>query len=266
MSFLYPLSSSSKGNCAYIGTKDLGILVDAGVGVREFVAHLNHLSLKPRAIGGIFITHEHGDHVKGLGKIKQALGGKVPIYGAKATLAVLLGKGILAPTDPLYAVDEQPIFVRDHLQITACPTPHDSQASVCYRVTLPDARTVAVCTDLGHVTPAVHRLLAKANLVLLESNYDPTLLKDGSYPDFLKRRIVGKRGHLSNQDCAKEVTLLHAEGVEKFVLGHLSQENNRPQLAEQSVVTALSAVSAKQGCDYQLFVAPVKNNGQIIHL
>lgn len=266
MSFLYPLASSSKGNCTYIGTKSCGILVDAGVGLREFAAHLQHLSLAPKAIAGIFITHEHSDHVKGLRQIKQALGGMVPIYGAKQSLVMLLSKGILSPTDPLYAVEKRPIGVKDCIEVTACATPHDSKASVCYHVRLEDAGSVAVCTDLGHVTSAVHHLLSQADLVLLESNYDPTLLHTGSYPDFLKRRIAGRYGHLSNQDCAEEVGRLHESGVKQFVLGHLSQENNQPHLAEQSVVTVMSDRQAKRDQDYQLWMAPVKNHGLIIPL
>ena len=129
---------------------------------------------------------------------------------------------------------------------TAIPTPHDSAQSCCYRVEQGD-QTVMVCTDLGQMTPEIHHALSGCDTVLLESNYDEELMAHSPYPYFLRRRIVGSRGHLSNTDCANELVELAKTGVKRFVLGHLSQENNRPELAYQNALSALLGAGAVAG-------------------
>ena len=146
---------------------------------------------------------------------------------------------------------------------TAISTPHDSAQSCCYRVEQAD-QTVMVCTDLGQITPSIHDALLGCHTVLLESNYDPEMMAHSPYPYFLRRRIVGGRGHLSNTDCAKELVELAKAGTKRFVLGHLSQENNRPELAYQNALTALLEAGAVPGEDFTLWVAPRMNSGRIV--
>ncbi len=263
MSFLYPLCSSSKGNCTYIGTKESGVLVDAGVGIRNFKAHLALIGVEPAAIQGIFVTHEHSDHVKGLARIQKELG--VPVYSSAGTLQALREKGILSVQTPVFRIGEKAVCVAD-MEVKAFPTPHDCAESQGYVIETADHRKAAICTDLGYVPEHVHACLQDCDLVLLESNYEPTLLQMGIYPPYLKRRIAGRHGHLSNDDCTDEICRLLDLGVERFVLGHLSEENNRPELAFESVLAALTCKGAKLDKDFQLSVAPKTNTGKCFEL
>lgn len=263
MAFLYPLASSSKGNCSYVGTKQNGILIDAGVGIRNFVAHMSLIGIHTKAIRGIFVTHEHSDHIKGLSRIQTAL--KVPVYGSKGTLVSLLEKGILNPHSDLRVISEETVYL-DGMAVSAFHTPHDSAESQCYRIETEDYKKICICTDLGHMTEEIHQQLSQSDLVMLESNYEENLLQIGIYPPFLKRRIAGLRGHLSNGDCAEEIAALYEKGIRHFVLGHLSEENNRPELAFANIVHKLSECDAALESDYQLFVAPKTNTGKVIEV
>lgn len=261
MAIIYPLASSSKGNCIYIGTKNKGILVDAGIGIRSFAAHMSILGIQPQAIQGIFITHEHTDHVKGLARIQKAL--NIPVFGSKGTLRKLVEKQLIAPHIPMQLIWEND-FELDEFCITAFSTPHDSEQSQCYRIRTPEGRSAVVCTDLGHVTDQIHNTLVGSDVVMLESNYEDSMLATGKYPYFLKKRIAGLNGHLSNMDCAQEISKLYHVGVKKFILGHLSEENNLPELAHQNVVHTLSSCGATIGQDFELMVAPRENQGKWI--
>lgn len=263
MAFLYPLASSSKGNCSYVGTKENGLLIDAGVGIRTFAAHMSFIGIHSRAIKGIFITHEHSDHIKGLSRIQTAL--RVPVYASKGTLASLIQKGVLSPHCDFRVVDKEEI-VLSGMTVKAFHTPHDSAESQCYRVMTEDHKQICVCTDLGHMTEEIHQELAQSDLVMLESNYEEEMLRMGRYPAFLKRRIAGKNGHLSNCDCADEIAALYGQGIRRFVLGHLSEENNRPEIAFMNIVHRLSQENAVLESDYQLTVAPKTNTGKMIEV
>lgn len=263
MSFLYSLCSSSKGNCTYVGSRESGILIDAGIGIRNFSAHLSMIGLKSNAIKGILITHEHGDHIKGLARIQAAL--NVPVYASEGTLGVLLDKGAVNPNMQMHVLSGEKMEIAD-LQVHAFQTPHDCMDGQGYCIAFPDGKRVAVCTDLGYVTKEIHNQLLHNDLVLLESNYEEALLKIGMYPPFLKRRIAGDLGHLSNEDCSNEICSLFDSGIKKFVLGHLSEENNRPDLAYINVVTELAKKGAQPDRDFSLHVAPKTNIGKIIEV
>lgn len=259
MPFLYSFCSSSKGNCTYIGSKTCGVLIDAGIGIRNFAAHLALVGISSDAIKGIFVTHEHSDHIKGLKRLQSAL--KVPVYASGKTLAVLAEKDAVNAQYGLLPIAEE--LELAGMKILPFRTSHDAVESQCYSVTFPDGKKIALCTDLGVVTPAIHEVLSGSDLVLLESNYEPELLRIGGYPPFLKRRIAGTSGHLSNLDAAEEICRLYDAGVRRFVLGHLSEENNLPTLALQQVVNSLAEKDAMIGQDYTLWVAPKTNHGKI---
>ena len=259
MSFIYPLASSSSGNCIYVGDQKQGILIDAGIGIRSFAAHMALIGIHSKAIQGIFVTHEHSDHIKGLARIQQAL--KVPVYASRGTLKRLLEKQVLSVQAPTQLATGEGVRAGS-FQITAFPTPHDCEESQCYRIGLPDGKQVSVCTDLGHMTEEIHSHLVQSDLVMLESNYEESLLAVGKYPFFLKRRISGAHGHLSNEDCGKEIKRLYEAGVKRFVLGHLSEENNRPELAYANIVHILGECGAVAAKDFELMVAPKANQGK----
>jgi len=145
------------------------------------------------------------------------------------------------------------------MKITPFVTPHDTTQSCGYKIETSDSKKIAVCTDLGEVTPAVSESLSGCDCVLLESNYDEKMLKTSSYPFYLKERISSRKGHLANGDCAKQVRRLVESGTTRVILGHLSQENNTPQKAEKAVLNELSGF--KRNIDYILSVAPVCTTG-----
>lgn len=261
MSLLYSLCSSSKGNCHYVGTPQRGLLIDGGIGIRNFAGQLALAGISPTALQGVLVSHEHSDHVSGLQKI--ALRYHLPVYGTPGTLDALVQKGILDYSLDLRVIQPGETVSLGEQSFTAVPTPHDSAQSCCYRIQQRD-QAVMVCTDLGQITPEIHQALLGCQTVLLESNYDSQMMAHSSYPYFLRRRIVGSRGHLSNDDCAAELVKLAKAGTRRFVLGHLSQENNRPELAYQNALTALLQAGAVAGEDFTLWVAPRMNNGRVI--
>lgn len=261
---LLPLASSSKGNATYIGTETEGILIDAGIGSRVFQSALGLGGVNDlRAVRAVFITHEHSDHIKGLLKLTEMM--DVPLYGSRETLVELIHKDAISPRTKLFEINRKSVAVAE-MAVRAFTTSHDSAHSLGYRITLPDGKTLAVCTDLGVVTPEVHNALNGCATVMLESNYDPEMLRFGKYPAYLKRRIASETGHLSNNDCASELVTLAKSGTNQFVLGHLSEENNRPQLAAETSVSALTLAGFSIGKDYTLLTAPKTTTGQFVTL
>lgn len=259
MARLYPLFSSSKGNATFIGTPKGGVLIDAGVTYRRLCMGLARCELPLSAIQGVFITHDHSDHVRGLKTLTEQL--HVPIYGQGKTLRNLIDHDALSPGAILQEIRQGSIQVAD-LSLNAFETPHDTVQSCGYRIVMPDGKVCAVCTDLGHVTRGVEEALTGCDLVLLEANYDENLLRGGKYPPYVKARILSKVGHLSNMDCAAQARKLIQSGTTRLILGHLSQENNRPQLAEEAVVNHLADMV--RGQDYLLQVAKVETEGEMI--
>lgn len=263
MSFVHSLCSSSKGNSTYIGDKKSGILIDAGIGIRNFTKCLQIHDVEIDAIKAIFITHEHTDHIKGLPAICSKI--DIPIYGSRETLEQLIQKDMVNSKSNLNEINKRTVEVSD-MQIQAFSTPHDSVNSLGYSILTSECKKICVCTDLGDVTDEVYGNLTGSDFVLLESNYDEVMLTHGDYPYFLKQRISSKNGHLSNDICSKTLVRLLNDGTSKFMLGHLSEKNNRPEIALQSALCELSLSGAKLNTDYTLIVAPIKSVGDIISL
>lgn len=259
MSFIYPFCSSSKGNCYYVGDRERGLLVDVGIGIRSFTAQMAQIGVPLSAIAGILITHEHSDHIKGLARIVKQL--NVPVYTARGTADALVAKGVL--TNEQLQVTAPHQYVGEYA-VECIATLHDASESQGYRIGLPDGQTVAICTDLGMVTDTVYQALIGCHAVLIESNYEPNLLLMGGYPYYLKERIRGRYGHLSNQEAGQLLQKLWQSGVRQFVLGHLSQENNRPELAHGCAVDALTEMGAVEDRDYRLYVAPCQGCGHVV--
>lgn len=229
------LYSGSSGNCGLVISEGQYLLVDMGKSCRITTNALKELGLAIRDCQGILITHEHSDHVSGLQTFLKHY--NVPVYGTAATLDHLDEKGILPAAIEAVAMEGRCEDVGG-FAVTAFPTSHD--VPCCgYRIRTPEGRVMAIATDLGTLTPVVHRNLAEADLVALEANYDPFSLKNGPYPYYLKTRIASPRGHLSNQECAFKVLDLVQNGCKRIALCHLSQENNTPQLALSTVQNAL---------------------------
>ena len=258
MAKFYPLASSSKGNCTYIGTQQHGILIDVGIGPRVLKTAFSLGGFEPSAVRAVFVTHEHSDHVRGLCRFTEQY--DVPVYGSRETLEELIRKDCVASHTKLYEINRHTVEVAD-MEVRAFTTSHDSVHSLGYRIRTPEDKAIGFCTDLGVVTPEVQEHLEGCSRVMLESNYDREMLRYGIYPPYLKRRIASDTGHLSNDACAAEAARLAKKGNVRFVLGHLSEENNRPELALQQTVATLEETGMHLGEDYTVWVAPKTSMG-----
>ena len=234
------LFSGSKGNCTYIESPGAKILIDMGKNCRAVCTALAGIGVDPDALDAVFITHEHRDHIDALSVFCKHH--PLPIHVQSASALRIIDS---APhTESLLHVypDAARCCVRvGDLTVQAFRTPHDSRASVGYRITLDGEvpRTIAYATDIGHVTPEIMQNLLGCESVVLESNHDPDMLMEGPYPHDLKLRIRGSKGHLSNEDCAALAAQLYASGTKNILLAHLSEQNNTPRLAFHETFCAI---------------------------
>ena len=256
--FFYSLCSSSKGNASFLGDSSGGILFDAGIGIRNFVKALAQADIDPGCIRAVFISHDHSDHVMGLESISTRY--QIPVYGSRGTLESLLQKGIISGRQKLCAL-EGPVEAAG-FYITPFATPHDSADSIGFHVDCENGLSAAVCTDLGHPSDTVMRGILGCDFIMLESNYDRRMLLTGSYPAFLKQRINSRSGHLSNDQCAQVLEQLIPSGTKQVLLAHLSEENNRPEVAKAHSVNYLANRGIREGIDYRLDVLPRFTEGR----
>jgi phosphoribosyl 1,2-cyclic phosphodiesterase len=231
------LASGSSGNCVLVRGAGGALLIDAGLSRRELGRRLSDAGCEPDELVAVLLTHEHRDHVGCSAVLSRELG--IPVWCSAGTAA---GTTALWTDGARYRLlGAGDVLEVGGLRVDAWACSHDTAEPLQFGVEEGAAR-MAVCTDLGEVTPAVEAALGGRQLVILESNHDPDLLRSGSYPAFLKRRILGSRGHLSNGQCASTLARLADQGLRRAVLGHLSRENNRPELALEAAWTALEAV------------------------
>lgn len=261
MARIYPLFSSSRGNSTFIGNETAGFLIDCGVSYRRLTAALELNRIPISAVKAVFITHEHSDHVSGLKMLTKNT--SAAIYGNRRTLQRLCDGDKIAPHSMLIDMNGKKVACADH-EISSFNTPHDAINSCGYKIRTPEGFDIAVCTDLGHVTEEVRASLLGCKMVLIESNYDENMLRHGSYPLYLKQRILSPIGHLSNDDCGKFAAELVENGATHILLGHLSQENNRPDIADKTVQQHLGGFV--RGRDYIMGVAPVETTGGAVLL
>ena len=231
---LCSIASGSSGNCIYAGTETTHVLVDAGISGKRVENGLNDIGLSCRDLDGIFITHEHNDHVAGLGVLSRRYG--IPIYAtAKTADAMRECKSLGAIPDELFyeVRADEPFRIKD-LAVNPMRISHDAADPVGYRFFCGNSRA-AVCTDLGTYNDYTVECLKGMDVLLLEANHDVNMLQVGSYPYYLKQRILGNRGHLSNENSGRLLSRVLHDGLKKVVLGHLSHENNLPELAYETV-------------------------------
>ena len=247
-----PLFSSSSGNCTYIGSASGGILIDVGVSAKRTAEALRSIGVELDSIGAVFVTHEHGDHVNGLRVFAGSRG--IDVYTSQGTLDALEMMNILTGKYSAKVIPENGVEACG-MFVSAFHTSHDSREGVGYTVTLPDGRRIAVATDTGVVTDDAMQALTGCDLVMIESNHDVMMLQNGPYPYYTKRRVLSPVGHLSNDACAVTAATLLQNGTTRFVLGHLSRQNNIPQLAYQTTYAAFCEAGAREKTDYILTVA-----------
>ncbi len=223
------LASGSWGNCFYIEDRkaETAVLIDAGISTRQICARLQVLGLEPHKIKGIFITHEHNDHVKGADVFARKF--KVPIFATKKTAANRL---LCSEKSLIKKIKNNDIVSVGNLQIEAFSKSHSAADPVSY--TIHGKIRVSVITDAGHVCKNIVSHISQADFLFIESNHDPEMLKHGPYPEYLKYWIAGDGGHLSNKQTGLAV-LEHGSGkLKNIVLSHLSESNNTPELALQT--------------------------------
>lgn len=245
------LFSGSGGNCTYIGGNDGGILIDAGVSCKRIETALMQRNIDPKSIRAIFVTHEHNDHISGVRVF--ATKNNAVVYATEGTLAGMDRLGIINGKYQTVTVDRSHNDVAG-MDIIPFDTMHDTPESCGYIIHTSDDRKIAVATDIGFVTDTVRQALTGCDLVLIESNHDVHMLRNGNYPYYLKQRIFSATGHLSNESCADELPSLAQNGTTRFYLGHLSHENNLPQIAYNTSLNRLVSSGLKLGRDFMLKV------------
>ena len=243
---VHTLASGSEGNCLLLSGGSVHLLVDAGISARRITASLRSLGLSPCDVAAVLLTHEHTDHTAGLATLTRQY--RLPLYASDGTAAAL---SLRCPAlrDVLRPIPRRCEFALGDVTVTVFPTSHDAAGSVDYRFDRLGA-SVGVLTDTGFVTDEAEQALRGVGLMVLESNHDVEWLRSGPYPFSLKQRILGQRGHLSNEDAAAFARRMAECGTRCIVLAHLSRENNTPQRALAVMETALS------GLDVTVEVAP----------
>ena len=230
---LVPLYSGSKGNSTYIEHQDTRILIDAGVSTKKITEALRNIDIDIATIDAILVTHEHSDHIKSIAMISNKF--DIPIFSTSRTWAEMDLK--VKEENRRKLIKNQKFFIKD-IEIKAFNIPHDAVDPVAYSFFAEDKK-MTVATDIGHITKDVLENLENNEVLLIESNYDESMLRAGKYPFFLKERILGNFGHLSNNTSAKVIEYLAKQGTKNFILGHLSEENNFPELARENVISRL---------------------------
>jgi len=248
---IYTISSGSGGNCTLVKDGDTAVLIDAGISTKRIVASLKALDMLPEQLNGILITHEHGDHVYGLNTFIKHY--DIPIF-APRTVANHLSWSIAGVEDYLTLLLPGQDYDIHGLSVLPFHTPHDTPESVGYRLT--GSSVFGFCTDFGHVTDEILEGLRGTDAAVIEANHDLEMLNSGSYPFYLKRRILSDNGHLSNDACGLLARELYKHGTRKMILGHLSRENNQPSIARRSVLDILSADGIDTENELVLKVAP----------
>ena len=232
------IASGSSGNCIYVGSSSTNILVDAGISAKRIENGLNELEISPDTIQGILITHEHSDHISGLGVFARRY--NIPIYATYETIrAIRSTKGSSDIPEQLYhsVCPDETFYINDIL-IEPYSTSHDASNPVCYTVRA-EGQKIGIATDLGKFDDYVLNKLAESDLLYVEANHDVNMLMVGKYPYFLKQRILSDKGHLSNDSSADMISRLIHPKLKNIILAHLSKENNYEELAYETVCCEL---------------------------
>ena len=249
------IASGSSGNCIYVGSDNTHVLVDIGISGKKMETGLNSLELTGRDLDGILITHEHSDHIKGLGVISRKYG--IPIYATAGTVDAMVRTNALGkiPEGIFHEIQEDEPFMINDLKVNPFTIPHDAAQPVGYRLEH-EGHSVGIATDLGKYNDYIIENLQGLDALLLEANHDIRMLQVGKYPYYLKQRILGNKGHLSNETAGKLLCELLHDDLKYVLLGHLSKENNLPQLAHEAVRLEITmGESPYQASDFDITVA-----------
>jgi len=252
--FFFSLGSGSCGNCCYLGNSQYGILIDAGIGKRIIKKRLAEYGLDFSFIRAVLVTHDHLDHVKTVGYLGEKM--HIPIYATHDIHRGIANNPYVRNklTGSQQYIEKGVSFDIGNLRITPFDVPHDSVDSVGYFIEFGNGHTFVLATDVGTITNELGGYIRRANHVVIESNYDEEMLKNGSYPEFLKQRIASDTGHLSNRETAEFLANNYQPHLKNIWLCHLSGDNNCPELAYRTTETHLAEKGIIVGEDVNLRV------------
>lgn len=257
------LASGSKGNSTLIMSDNIRILVDQGLTNKDIEVRLRSINIEPDTIDAILVTHEHSDHIKGVGAFARAH--KTKVYIPVAGYDYAIGKLSNLPITQIVSYASNVFFVGD-IEVTAFELPHDSHFCVGYSFTK-NSKKISIATDLGHTNFRILHNLQNSDILYIEANHDEQrLLANPNYSDSLKSRILSPRGHLSNISCAKAIAYLIDSGIKQVILSHLSEENNDPMLAYTTVKDYLLSQGIVEGRNIFIDVAMQHTVGTIFEV
>jgi phosphoribosyl 1,2-cyclic phosphodiesterase len=253
----FSIGSGSSGNCYYFGNALQGILIDAGISSRTIRKELKQIGVDFSQILGIFITHDHHDHIKSIGTLGEKF--HIPVYATAKTHT-----GI----DNSYGMTQKLLGSRRYLEngqemslgdfcISSFPVSHDGTDNAGFFITYKEHRII-VATDLGFVNDHILRYISQATIVILEANYDMEMLVNGKYPYYLKQRILSATGHLGNHECGKFLAENWHPELRHIYLCHLSNDNNHPELAKKTIEMYITDKGIRKGFDVE--VIPLKRS------
>ena len=263
---LCSIASGSSGNCIYIGSDTTHLLVDTGISGKRTEKGLNEIGLSIADMDGILVTHEHADHISGLGVISRKYG--LPIYAAPGTIqAIRLTSSVGEIDESLFCpiqADEK-LMIKD-IAVRPMRVSHDAAEPLAYRFAYGNKK-IGIITDLGTYNDYTVENLQGLDAILLEANHDINMLQVGPYPYYLKQRILGDRGHLSNELSGRLLSKILHDGMQKVILGHLSKENNLAELAYETVRVEVTATDTPyKGDDFPICVAKRSEVSEVVEL
>ncbi len=254
------LGSGSKGNSYLIKSEKNTVLVDAGLSARSIANYLTEFGISPNEIDGILVTHEHSDHIGGINVLSKKY--SVPVYANEKTMMQVMRKCTDIDSKNVRIFNTGEDFFIGEMNVCPFKTPHDSIDSCGFSIYCKQNK-ITVATDLGHMTKTVVEACKGSDLLVLESNHDIDMLTNGPYSQYLKQRVQGPKGHLSNNACADTAAYLLDYGLKQLILAHLSEENNTPELAYSTVCNTLRSRGAEDGVDVNIEVARQNARGKL---
>lgn len=263
---LMTIASGSSGNSCYIGTDNTTLLLDVGISMKAIQGGLSDIDLSLKDVDGILITHEHIDHIKSIGSISRKY--NIPIYLTYGTIdGILQNKNIGSFDYNLFIpISDDASFMIGDILVKAHSISHDANDPVCYTF-YSDNKKAAVATDLGIYDDLLIDFLSESDAMVIEANHDIRMLEAGAYPFYLKKRILGERGHLCNEASGKLIYELLNDHLKYISLGHLSDKNNFPELAFETVKQELTDNPFSDDVrDFGLNVAPRNSNGILMNI
>lgn len=260
------IASGSSGNCIYVGSESTHLLVDAGISGKKMIEGVESLGVSMQDMDGILVTHEHNDHVNGLGVLARKYG--FPIFATAGTIRAIRRMGNLGEIDEslFQTIRRQEKFTVKDITVNTLPISHDAAEPVAYRFAC-DGKRMAVVTDLGTYDEVTTASLQQMDAILVEANHDIRMLEVGPYPYPLKQRILGDNGHLCNEASGRLICELLHDQMKTIMLGHLSKENNLPELAYETVrLEITNGDNPYRADDFRILVAKRSERSEVIEV